>query len=69
MKISARNTLKGTVKKVEPGSVNTEITIEIAPDVEITAIITKASAANLELSEGTTAYAVVKASDVMIAVD
>jgi molybdopterin-binding protein len=44
MEISARNALKGTVKTVEVGAVNTAVVVEIAPGVEITAIITKASA-------------------------
>lgn len=69
MQISARNALKGTVKKVEEGAVNTEVLIEVAPGVEITAIITKASASSLGLSVGKEAYAVIKSSDVMIAVD
>lgn len=69
MKVSARNTLKGTVKKIVPGAVNTEITLEVAPRVEVVAIITKASAERLELAEGKEAYVVIKASDVMIAVD
>ncbi len=69
MKISARNTLKATVKKVVPGSVNTEVILELAPGVEVTAIITKSSADSLQLAEGKEAYAVVKATDVMVAVD
>jgi molybdopterin-binding protein len=69
MKISARNTLKATVKKVLTGAVNTEVTLEIAPGVEVIAIITKASAENLELAEGKEAYAVIKSSDVMVAVN
>jgi molybdopterin-binding protein len=69
MKISARNTLKGTVKSIEVGAVNTEVILEIAPGVEMTAIITKASAERLGLSVGKEAYAVVKASDVMVAID
>jgi molybdopterin-binding protein len=69
MEISARNSLKGTVKKVVPGSVNTEVTIEVAPGVEIVSIITKSSADKLALAEGKIAYAVVKSSDVIIAVD
>ena len=69
MKISARNALKGTVKAVEVGAVNTEVVLEIAPGVEITAIITKASAEKLGLSVGSEAYAVVKSSDVMVAVE
>ncbi len=58
MKVSARNTLKATVKKIVVGSVNTEVTLELAPGVEITSIITKASAEALQLSEGKQAYAV-----------
>jgi molybdopterin-binding protein len=69
MKISARNTLKGIVKAIEPGAVNTEVVLEVAPGVEITAIITKASAEHLGLSVGKEAYAVVKASDVMVAIE
>ncbi|MEQ8464996.1 TOBE domain-containing protein [Coleofasciculus sp. E2-BRE-01] len=69
MEISARNTFKGTVKKVVPGSVNSEVTIEVAPGVEMTAIITKSSAERLGLAEGKEAYAVVKATDVMVATD
>lgn len=69
MKVSARNVLKGTVKQVVMGAVNTEVTIEIASGVEITSIITRASALQLGLAEGKEAYAVIKASNVMIAVD
>ncbi|MGA7936664.1 MAG: molybdopterin-binding protein [Kovacikia sp.] len=69
MQISARNALKGTVKAVSVGAVNTEVVLEVAPGVEITAIITKASADNLSLGVGKAAYAVVKASDVMVAID
>ncbi|MEQ9001255.1 MAG: molybdopterin-binding protein [Coleofasciculus sp. B1-GNL1-01] len=69
MEVSARNTFKGTVKKVVPGAVNSEVTIEVAPGVEMTAIITKSSAERLGLAEGKEAYAVVKATDVMVATD
>ncbi|MDZ8055105.1 MAG: molybdopterin-binding protein [Aulosira sp. ZfuVER01] len=69
MEISARNALKATVKKVVAGSVNSEVTLEIAPGVEVVAIITKSSADKLGLAEGKQAYAVIKASDVLVAVD
>ena len=69
MKVSARNSIKGTIKKVITGAVNDEVVIEIAPGVEIVSIITKSSAEGLGLSEGKEAYAVIKSSDVMIAVD
>jgi molybdopterin-binding protein len=69
MKVSARNALKGKVTRVEAGAVNTEVTLEVASGVEITAIITKTSAEQLGLVAGKDAYAVIKSSDVMIAVD
>ena len=69
MKISARNVLKGKVKKVIPGSVNSEVVIETASRETIVSIITKESAESLELTEGKEVYAVVKASNVMVAID
>lgn len=69
MEISARNSLKGTVKKVVHGSVNSEITLELAPGVELVSIITKSSAEKLGLVEGKHAHAVIKSSDVILAVD
>jgi molybdopterin-binding protein len=69
MKISARNVLKGKVKKVTEGAVNSEVTVELPNGVEVVSIITKASAQNLQLAAGKEVYAVVKASNVMIAVD
>ena len=69
MRLSARNILKGKVKQVKAGAVNSEIVLEVAPGVELVSIITKESADNLQLAAGKTAYAVVKASNVMIAID
>ena len=69
MQVSARNALKATVKKVVDGAVNTEVTLEIAPGVEVTAIITKSSSEKLQLEEGKQAYAIIKSSDVMVAID
>ena len=69
MKISARNVLKGKVTKLVQGAVNCDVILEIAPGVEIVSIITKALAASLSLAEGKVASAVIKASNVMIAID
>jgi len=69
MKISARNSLKGTVKRIETGAVNSEITIELPGGLEIVSIITKHSVETLGLAVGKPAYAIVKASSVMIGVD
>lgn len=69
MKISARNILKGKIKKIIHGSVNSEVVITLPGGVEIVSIITKESAESLELKEGKEVYAVIKASNVMVAVD
>ena len=69
MKISARNVLKGKVKSVTHGVVNSEVTIELPGKLTIVSIITKESAQNLGLAKGMEVYAMVKASNVMIAVD
>jgi molybdopterin-binding protein len=69
MEISARNALKGTVKHVSPGAVNTEVTVELPGGAQVVSIITKASADRLKLAAGKEVYAVIKASDVMIATE
>ena len=69
MKISARNQIKGTVVKIIPGAVNSEVIIKTNGGDILTAIITRESIQNLELAEGKPVYAVIKASDVMLAVD
>ena len=69
MNISARNALKGTVKTITPGAVNSVVTIALPGGQEIVAVITKASVERLGLAEGKDAYAVIKASSVMVAVD
>jgi len=69
MKISARNMLKGKVRNVEHGAVNSEVVIELPGGTEIVSIITKESAEALGLASGKEVYAVIKASDVMIAAD
>ena len=69
MKISARNILKGKVKQIKHGVVNTEVIIELPDGIEIVSIITKQSAENMELAVGKEAYAIVKASSVMVMID
>jgi len=69
MKVSARNVLKGKVKGITPGAVNSEIVIELPGGLEIASIITKTSVENLRLAIGKEVYAVIKASNVIIAID
>ncbi|WP_321420126.1 TOBE domain-containing protein [uncultured Methanomethylovorans sp.] len=69
MKISARNTIKGTVKNVVIGQVSAEVTIDLGNGKELVSVITKNSVENLGIKVGKEVYAVVKASSVMIATD
>ena len=68
MKISARNQLKGTIKSVTKGQTTSHIQLEVNGAI-ITASITNEAVDDLKLKPGQSAYAVIKASDVMIAVD
>ena len=69
MKLSARNSLKGTVKSITLGAVNAEVVVELPGGALITSIVTKEAVASLGLAEGKPAYAIVKASNVMLGVD
>ena len=69
MKLSARNVLKGKVKTITAGIVNSEVVLELDGGVEVVSIITKNSVENLGLEIGSEAYVVIKASNVMVAVD
>ncbi len=69
MKISARNVLKGKVKAVAHGAVNSEVIVELPGGIEVVSVITKTSAESLGLAKGKDVYAVIKATNVMIATD
>ena len=69
MKISARNRLKGKVVEVTKGATTAHVRIDIGNGVVVTASITNEAVDELGLAAGGDAYAVVKASDVMVAVD
>jgi molybdopterin-binding protein len=69
MKLSARNQIKGKIAAVTKGATTSHIKLEIAPGQVVTASITNEAVDELGLKAGMTAYAVIKASDVMIAVD
>lgn len=66
MRISARNILAGEVRGIQKDAVNAEVTIALKSGDTITAVITNASVETLGLRQGTAAYAVIKASEVMI---
>ena len=61
--------IKGKVAAVKPGAVNTEVVIELEGGGKVVSMITKESAENLGLSAGKAVYAVIKASNVMVAID
>jgi molybdopterin-binding protein len=69
MKVSARNMLKGKVKTIKHGAVNSEVVIQLPNGPEIVSIVTKASAENLDLQEGKDVYAIIKATNVIIGTD
>jgi molybdopterin-binding protein len=69
MKISARNKLEGKILEVKKGATTAHVRLEIAPGQIVTASITNEAVEELGLKSGATAIAIVKASDVMIAID
>jgi len=69
MKISARNILKGTITEIVKGATTSHVRIDIGGGAIVTASITNEAVADLKLEKGKQAYAVVKASDVMVGVD
>jgi molybdopterin-binding protein len=69
MRISARNVFKGKVAEVRPGKVNSEVIIDVAGGLQVVAMISRESAEHLGLKKGKAAYAVIKASSVMVAID
>ncbi len=69
MKISARNQLKGIIRKINEGPINSEVDIEIAPGILISSQISTASVQRLQLAVGKEAYAIIKINSVMVGVD
>jgi molybdopterin-binding protein len=67
-KLSARNMLKGTILEVKKGQTTAHVRIDIGGAV-VTASITNEAVDDLKLQKGQQAYAVIKASDVMVAID
>jgi molybdopterin-binding protein len=69
LKLSARNVLRGKVKSIQHGAVNSEVIVQLPGDIEIVSVITKTAAQSLQLKEGKEVYAIVKATNVMLATD
>lgn len=68
IRLSARNCLSGTVKSVEPGAVNAEVTLVLPGGTEISSVVTKEAVAELGLKPGVAATAVIKSSNVILGV-
>ena len=69
MEISARNVFKGTVKSIKYGQILAELVIALPGGLEITSLITKTSADRMKLAEGKEVSTVIKASNVMVALE
>lgn len=69
MKVSARNVFSGTVTDIKKGAVNTEVTLTLKGGTPVTAIVTNGSIDNLDLSVGKDAYAIIKASSIIVGAD
>jgi len=69
LKISARNTLKGRIVEIVKGATTSHVRIDIGGGTVVTASITNEAVAELKLEAGKQAYAVIKASDVMVGID
>jgi molybdopterin-binding protein len=69
MKLSARNQLKGKIVEVKKGKTTAHVRLQVGSGAIVTASITNEAVDELKLKKGGPAYAVIKASDVMIAID
>jgi len=69
MKLSARNVLKGKIVEVIKGQTTAHVRLDIGGGTIVTASITNEAVDELKLARGGNAYAVIKASDVMIGID
>jgi len=69
MKLSARNNLKGVVKKIEEGVITSKVVIDLGNDNQVVSIISKDAIADLGLQVGKTAYAIIKSTEVIVGID
>ena len=69
MRLSARNIIKGSITQINKGAVNTEVILDLPGGEKLVSVITNTSAESLELKVGKQAYAIIKASNIMIGVD
>ena len=68
MRLSARNNLKGTIKKIDEGLITCKVVIDLGSGNEIVSIISREAIADLQLAVGKEAYAIVKSTEVIVGV-
>lgn len=69
MKLSARNVIPGRILSIKKGPVSTLVTIQIAPGLILTSVVTSDAAKSLKLTKGKEAFAVIKSSSIMLGID
>ncbi len=69
MKLSNRNQWQGTIRSINHGAIVSEVTLEISPEIIVTSIVSKSSVENLGLKVGGKAYALIKSTEVTLAID
>jgi molybdopterin-binding protein len=69
MKLSARNVLKGKILEVKRGQTTAHVKLDVGGGIVITSSITMEAVDDLKLKQGDAAYAVIKASDVILGID
>ncbi len=69
MKLSTRNQWQGIVKAINHGNIVSEVTLEIAPNVSVIATVSRVAVETLGLEVGGNAYALIKSTEVTLAID
>jgi molybdopterin-binding protein len=69
MQLSTRNQWQGTIKAINHGTIVSEVTLEISPEISVTSIVSKSSVENMGLKVGGKAYALIKSTEVTLAID
>jgi molybdopterin-binding protein len=69
MKLSTRNQWQGIVTAITHGNIVSEVTLQVAPEVSVIAIVSKISVETLGLEIGSKAYALMKSTEVTLSVD
>ena len=69
MQLSTRNQWQGTIKAINNGTIVSEVTLEISPEISVTSIVSTSSVENMGLKVGGKAYALIKSTEVTLAID